>query len=598
MTYLFEKKSTLYILLKLGILVIFLAIISNLLITNARQYTQRCNIDNDICTFGDEWFETDAENSGNIENISCIYGGGTVSKDWIPNKKFFCVANGAVSTERQHKLFNEPDYTYIIKFGEGWVICDSSTSGFTPGDIFSVSDLVGREIEDKRGTTNRYMNVIITYYWKGGSLNGRCQKCNSRDIKDCPGYISAPPIVDSNCNISTTSDTCSFGNLSSRDPNSNCATATDSRSNRKIETNGGVTYTYFCSTRTVSGGTGNATIRCEDNLPNISYNEIFDKGTSAGTGSDTYEVIKGTYSTKCRTVEQVRNQEECSLADTSDSDTSCKFGPFISNSTSQYKNCAFKNESKNVGGKFVYCAPDNKKISCNSKTSYETLFAPLQTGTGLDFEGKTSSNLTTAARNNGCELYRPEEGCNVSATPSADGSCRVPESCYTSNNVVKSKIGNKDVALYCVSKSSRDVKDGFIYACPLGPGKEPYDYPLIADLESSGFVSLQDEQVFDGERKTLTSVCDLYTEGFITLSNESPDPLSPLGLIRSISNFLYFFAIFYFIVLVLTNAFAYVRAAEDPGKLKEITQSLFNTVSGLLFVILAGGVIVYLINQI
>jgi len=74
--------------------------------------------------------------------------------------------------------------------------------------------------------------------------------------------------------------------------------------------------------------------------------------------------------------------------------------------------------------------------------------------------------------------------------------------------------------------------------------------------------------------------------------------VSPIGLIKTLSNFLFYFAILYFVLLILSNGFAYVRAAEDPGKLKEIKASLFNTIAGFLFVLLSGGLIISLINQI
>jgi hypothetical protein len=82
-----------------------------------------------------------------------------------------------------------------------------------------------------------------------------------------------------------------------------------------------------------------------------------------------------------------------------------------------------------------------------------------------------------------------------------------------------------------------------------------------------------------------------------TLTASLPADLSPIGLIRTLSNFLFYFAILYFVLLILSNGYAYVRAAEDPGKLKEIKASLFNTIAGFLFVLLSGGLIISLINQ-
>ena len=73
---------------------------------------------------------------------------------------------------------------------------------------------------------------------------------------------------------------------------------------------------------------------------------------------------------------------------------------------------------------------------------------------------------------------------------------------------------------------------------------------------------------------------------------------SPVGLLKTISNFLFYVAILYFVLLMLSNGYAYVRAAEDPGKLKEIKASLFNTIAGFLFVLLSGGLIISLINSI
>lgn len=87
------------------------------------------------------------------------------------------------------------------------------------------------------------------------------------------------------------------------------------------------------------------------------------------------------------------------------------------------------------------------------------------------------------------------------------------------------------------------------------------------------------------------------TPAYTNIKTTDSTPLSPGNIIKQISNFLYFFAIFYFILLMLTNAFAYVRSGEDPSKLKEIKASLFNTIAGFLFVLLSGGLIISLINQ-
>jgi hypothetical protein len=161
---------------------------------------------------------------------------------------------------------------------------------------------------------------------------------------------------------------------------------------------------------------------------------------------------------------------------------------------------------------------------------------------------------------------------DIFATSLGSGTCSGSEVCELGSGVIRDGTGTRaDKKFYCINEQ--------IIMCP----DTVTTYPQAkASSECARFNNLTAGGTFPNT----------------TLKASLAADVSPIGLIKTISNFLFYFAILYFVLLILSNGFAYVRAAEDPGKLKEIKASLFNTIAGFLFVLLSGGLIISLINQI
>lgn len=179
--------------------------------------------------------------------------------------------------------------------------------------------------------------------------------------------------------------------------------------------------------------------------------------------------------------------------------------------------------------------------------------------------------------------------------------------CYSQNSSKTYSYVQDGVAktgyLYCVpSTDSYDQDSGMKMVCQAKSDGSRFSYTEIfipASL-TGGVVN------FEPKNWQITNIgadnCS-YIQSFdedinIKLNSPNLEKTSPGQVIKSISDVLYYFSIFFFIILMLTNAFAYVRSGEDPAKLKEIKASIFNTIAGFLFVILSGSLIINLIQQI
>lgn len=71
---------------------------------------------------------------------------------------------------------------------------------------------------------------------------------------------------------------------------------------------------------------------------------------------------------------------------------------------------------------------------------------------------------------------------------------------------------------------------------------------------------------------------------------------SPLALINVIANFLFWAAVAIFIFNILSAAFSYIRNADQPDKLKEASDHITGTIFGFIFLLVAAGVINYIIR--
>jgi len=79
-------------------------------------------------------------------------------------------------------------------------------------------------------------------------------------------------------------------------------------------------------------------------------------------------------------------------------------------------------------------------------------------------------------------------------------------------------------------------------------------------------------------------------------SNTPIAPLSPLAFINVLANFLFWFAVILFIINFVTAGLEMVRSGDEPDKMKEATERITSSIFGFIFVLIASGLINYLIG--
>jgi hypothetical protein len=71
---------------------------------------------------------------------------------------------------------------------------------------------------------------------------------------------------------------------------------------------------------------------------------------------------------------------------------------------------------------------------------------------------------------------------------------------------------------------------------------------------------------------------------------------SPLALVNVIANFIFWIAVILFVINFMSAGFLYIKSAGEPEKLKQAQQSLLGTIFGFIFILIASGVINYVIS--
>ena len=499
------------------------------------------------CQFGDSLDEVAqiSENTDCFNNPSA----GKVINSWQPDKTYICAGEG---------VNKGPEGTVEYTLKGVWVTCNS-TGNPTTQTVMNVP------VKDIPWLSSKVRS--ITYSLKSALPSG-CQRCSDTNgngyvsIDECPGF-KAKTTVDE-C-VVTAQKNCTYGTT----PGKTCGT------NSQIHwiRGSGVAKVYACSGE-------NKGVECDPGVYGQDYSQIFTDSTN--------KVIKNTIN--CRfTPDLLSGGNVNCTQNTVPTLTGCTFGPYSTGSTT-YRNCAESvpgEGEKNVSGKFQYCGPDNNKYQCDTQINYNSLFGPNTTGTGAkDYTGKT---LTSTARS-GPYNCKPLAAinCNVQANLT-EVNCAVPENCFNGGSGVKY---NSEGDIFCISDGGSTTA-GKKYICKGSFGTLTYS---DVATKSGGVISLKSAYA-DPAKCMLVSDYNLSFPS-TSLKIKIQADYSPVGLLKTISNFLFYVAILYFVLLMLSNGYAYVRAAEDPGKLKEIKASLFNTIAGFLFVLLSGGLIISLINQI
>jgi len=542
------------------------------------------------CIFGDDLDENyvDEKIKGRNAKVSCRYRqeDSRAKISHIPNTEFYCTGEGFRSWDKRDKEVKDKAGYLQNQLNDGkeyWVQCDTTNTSINPLDIIgynlSNDEYPAQEII-KWGTWLDGLDELESIYYKTGSrirpdeANPRCESCSSNLITSCSKWKPVTNV--STCQIPTATNSvlptkCTFGANSS----TNCAASVskvEGTDRRFIGSN-----TYFCNGN-------NDVFECPGKLQNETYDQIFEKTTD-------YIQLKNT---SCRKTTGLATGV-CKLRTPPLPDTFCDFGPF---KTGSGNSCAEKisspiNPATDVGvftenGKFIYCSPKKRKIECDKKFTYKEIFEPkseLDANNNYidNYEGK---DIATSKKSECREIsINSSLTCNVSTTKFLNGetTCEVPYACSQDPNVPTVTIpgSNKYGSIYCISSISQPLKGSMIFC----EGTRDYD-------------SITDEKIVNGQTGIYLNEYGKQLCASFEVELRYLNPLSPLGLIKTVSTTLYYFAIFYFIVLILINAFSYVRSGEDPSKLKQITESLFNTIAGFIFVLASGGVIVYLINSI
>ena len=494
------------------------------------------------CIFGDSLDEV----AQNAVNTDCYNNPSTgkVINSWQPDKTFICAGTG---------VNKGPEGTVDYTLKSAWFVCNSAGNPDT------------KSVMNAPVVNNYFLSskvASITYSLKS-PLPAGCQVCKDTNgnghisIEECPGY--QPRSTVDEC-VVTAGQTCTYGVTSGKTCGTNSTT-------HWIKQNG---KAYACSSESKG-------VECDENLFGSDYSTIFNSTNKTITNS------------RCRFTPPIPTGggSNCALNTLPTLDT-CNFGPFQTGSGT-YRNCAESipgEGEKTISGKYTYCGPNNKKYSCDRQVSYDTLFSPTSSGSIKDYTGKSLTTTAIAGPYN-CKGFSTTN-CNVAANLTEE-SCAVPVNCFNGRSGVKYKTEGD---IFCISDSGSTTA-GKKYICRGAFGSLTYD---DVATNTGGVITLKSAYADPAKCMLVSAFSSSFPD--TSLKAKLPADVSPIGLIKTLSNFLFYFAILYFVLLILSNGFAYVRAAEDPGKLKEIKASLFNTIAGFLFVLLSGGLIISLINQI
>lgn len=74
-------------------------------------------------------------------------------------------------------------------------------------------------------------------------------------------------------------------------------------------------------------------------------------------------------------------------------------------------------------------------------------------------------------------------------------------------------------------------------------------------------------------------------------------PQSPLAFIKTMADVFFYFAVFLFVINFLRIGMLYVRSQGSPDDLKKARALLFNNISGMIFLLLVSGLIIFTNNE-
>jgi hypothetical protein len=303
---------------------------------------------------------------------------------------------------------------------------------------------------------------------------------------------------------------------------------------------------------------------------------------------------------------------------TPQSDGGCFFAP----PSSGNQNILLKN-----GGSSTSIITDEIKCSCATKPDTmgnltDIFVAKPEGGITSYFSGSSIGTATSAGyitardkcfRENTQRYYNKREGkcysdlnsCKASNTAAAASSCTeadenklflvVPPATKTPIDAA-TEAAKKTSVLNCV-KTGKTVTQCINTYFGAGPTST-----VLSNDNFARCTCLYDSNGILGNVCTLTGtactkVCSLKKEGFANFqTSKAVTPSSPLAFIKVLSDFLFWLAVIIFVINFLRAGLAYAQSKGDEGKLKEASAILTSTIGGIIFILLIGGLVRYILD--
>ena len=194
----------------------------------------------------------------------------------------------------------------------------------------------------------------------------------------------------------------------------------------------------------------------------------------------------------------------------------------------------------------------------------------------------------TAAKNSssGCTIFNP-----LSTTiPTGSEACKVgTEGRYFKFVPPYREISQNDITSYvnCVKRTSNS---NLCFLANFGvPPQRVYRCNCV---EQPGLLCT----ILGVANQPCEPLCTFNQAGFNVQPIQEIKIFSPLQFIKVLSNFLFYAAIFLFIVNFLLAGFDYVRSGGQPDALKTAQAKITNAVGGLVFILLVGALLNYIIS--
>ncbi|NBO21850.1 hypothetical protein EBU94_00705 [bacterium] len=275
--------------------------------------------------------------------------------------------------------------------------------------------------------------------------------------------------------------------------------------------------------------------------------------------------------------------KRCSL---SDSRENCVFGELTSEN-----NCFDKKVVKELDAQNLFCAKNNKVAACpKSIATYEQAFP-----------GTTDRN-GPFNKADACQDFEPgsdelideiEEDCDIADEGKMffgeEAIEKTQTDAYTQCIVSKTSTGREnpdDIATECrkTTFGPEAINQSSFKQCFCDVSYNPqYDFFWC--------------NMWPDENKC-KKFCKLFDAEFGAVGIlEVQEAVSPLNLIKTISDFLFAFAVLIFIINMLRASLLYVTSGGDESKMKEAQSTATNTVFGMIFIVFIGALIRWVISS-